>query len=62
MNSVGIDLHGNRPPAALIDEYGEPALSKRIINGSETFLELLDAPVADRHRHGDRGDRAPEPI
>ena len=42
MNSVGIDLHRNRSHIAVIDEHGELALSKRIVNGRETFLELLD--------------------
>ena len=41
MNSVGIDLHRNRSQIAVIDEHGELALSKRIINGREAFLELL---------------------
>jgi transposase len=41
MNSVGIDLHRNRSHVAVIDEHGELALSKRIINGREAFLELL---------------------
>ena len=41
MNSVGIDLHRNRSHIAVIDEQGELTLSKRIINGRETFLELL---------------------
>jgi transposase len=41
MNSVGIDLHRNRSHIAVIDEHGELTLSKRIVNGRETFLELL---------------------
>jgi len=41
MSSVGIDLHRNRSHIAVIDEHGELTLSKRIINGRETFLELL---------------------
>lgn len=41
MNSVGIDLHRNRSHIAVIDEHGELMVSKRIINGRETFLELL---------------------
>jgi transposase len=41
MNSVGIDLHRNRSHVAVIDEHGELALSTRIVNGRETFLELL---------------------
>jgi transposase len=41
MNSVGIDLHRNRSHIAVIDEQGELTLSKRIVNGRETFLELL---------------------
>ena len=42
MNSVGIDLHRNRSHIVVIDEHGELVLSKRIVNGRETFLELLD--------------------
>jgi transposase len=41
MNSVGIDLHRNRSHIAVIDEQGEVTLSRRIVNGRETFLELL---------------------
>ena len=41
MNSVGIDLHRNRSHVAVIDEHGELILSKRIVNGRETFLDLL---------------------
>jgi len=41
MNSVGIDLHRNRSHVAVIDEHGELVVSKRIINGRDTFLELL---------------------
>jgi len=41
MNSVGIDLHRNRSHIAVIGEHGELTLSKRIVNGRETFLELL---------------------
>jgi transposase len=41
MNSVGIDLHRNRSHVAVIDEHGELVLSKRIVNGRDTFLELL---------------------
>jgi len=41
MNSVGIDLHRNRSHIAVLDEHGELTLSKRIVNGRETFLELL---------------------
>ena len=41
MNSVGIDLHRNRSHIAVIDEHGELILSKRIVNGRETFLDLL---------------------
>ena len=43
MSSVGIDLHRNRSHIAVIDEHGELTLSKRIVNGRETFLELLDS-------------------
>ena len=51
MNSVGIDLHRNRSHIAVIDEHGELMVSKRIINGRETFLELLgglEGETADR--------------
>lgn len=41
MNSVGIDLHRNRSHVAVIDGNGELSLSRRIVNGRETFLELL---------------------
>lgn len=41
MNSVGIDLHRNRSQVAVIDEQGELTMSRRIVNGRETFLELL---------------------
>jgi transposase len=41
MNSVGIDLHRNRSHVAVIDDNGELKLSRRIVNGRETFLELL---------------------
>lgn len=41
MNSVGIDLHRNRSHIAVIDEYGELSLSRRIVNDRDTFLELL---------------------
>jgi transposase len=41
MNSVGIDLHRNRSHIAVIDGNGELSLSQRIVNGRETFLELL---------------------
>ena len=41
MNSVGIDLHRKRSYVAVIDEHGELAVSKRIVNDRETFLELL---------------------
>jgi hypothetical protein len=41
MNSVGIDLHRNRSQVAMIDGNGELALSRRIANGRESFLELL---------------------
>jgi transposase len=43
MNSVGIDLHRNRSHFAVIDSNGELSLSRRIVNGRETFLELLDS-------------------
>ena len=41
MNSVGIDLHRKRSFVAVIDDHGEVALSRRIVNDRETFLELL---------------------
>jgi hypothetical protein len=41
MNSVGIDRHRNRSHIAVIDEHGELALSRRIVNDRATFLELL---------------------
>ena len=41
MNSVGIDLHRKRSFIAVIDDHGELALSRRIVNDRETFLELL---------------------
>ena len=41
MNSVGIDLHRNRSHIAVIDEEGQLALSRRIVNDRSTFLELL---------------------
>jgi transposase len=41
---VGIDLHRRRSQIAVIDEHGELALSRRIVNDRETFLELLGEP------------------
>jgi hypothetical protein len=41
MNSVGIDLHRKRSFIAVIDDQGELALSRRIVNDRDTFLELL---------------------
>jgi transposase len=41
MNSVGIDLHRKRSFIAVIGDQGELALSRRIVNDRETFLELL---------------------
>lgn len=41
MNSVAIDLHRKRSFVAVIDEQGELALSRRIVNERDTFLELL---------------------
>ncbi len=41
MNSVGIDLHRNRSQVAVIDEQGELTLSRRIVNGRDSFLDLL---------------------
>jgi transposase len=42
MNSVGIDLHRKRSQVAVLDEHGSELLSRRIVNGPETFLELLE--------------------
>jgi hypothetical protein len=41
MNSVGIDLHRRRSHVAALDEHGKQLLSRRIVNDSATFLELL---------------------
>jgi transposase len=41
---IGIDLHRRRSQVAVIDEHGELALSRRIVNDRETFLELLGDP------------------
>ena len=41
---IGIDLHRRRSQIAVIDEHGELALSRRIVNDRETFLELLGDP------------------
>jgi hypothetical protein len=41
MNSVGIDLHRKRSFVAVIDENGERALSRRIVNDGDTFVGLL---------------------
>jgi transposase len=41
---VGIDLHRRRSQIAIIDEHGELALSRRIINDPGTFRELLGEP------------------
>jgi transposase len=39
-----IDLHRRRSQIAVIDEHGELALSRRIINDGEAFPELLGDP------------------
>jgi transposase len=41
---VGIDLHRRRSQIAVIDQNGELALSRRIVNDRDTFLELLGDP------------------
>jgi transposase len=41
---VGIDLHRRRSQIVVIDEHGELALSRRIVNDRETILELLGDP------------------
>ena len=41
---VGIDLHRRRSQIAIIDEHGELALSRRIVNDRDTFRELLGDP------------------
>ena len=41
MNSVGIDLHRNRSHVAALADDGTKLLSRRIVNDSTTFLELL---------------------
>ena len=41
---IGIDLHRRRSQIAVIDEHGELALSRRIVNDREAFLELLGEP------------------
>jgi transposase len=45
---VGIDLHRRRSQIAVIDEHGELAFSRRIVNDRDTFLELLGDPT-DAH-------------
>ena len=51
---VGIDLHRRRSQIAIIDEHGELALSRRIVNDPDTFRELLGDPR--RHARRARGD------
>src|SRR5204863_5564135 len=41
---VGVDLHRRRSQIAIIDEHGELALSRRIVNDPDTFRELLGDP------------------
>ena len=41
---VGVDLHRRRSQIAIIDEHGELALSRRIVNDPGTFKELLGDP------------------
>jgi len=41
---VGVDLHRRRSQIAIIDEHGELALSRRIVNDPNTFKELLGDP------------------
>ncbi len=41
---VGVDLHRRRSQIAIIDEHGELALSRRIVNDRGTFRELLGDP------------------
>ncbi|HEY6397824.1 MAG TPA: IS110 family transposase [Solirubrobacteraceae bacterium] len=41
---VGIDVHRRRSQIAVIGEYGELLLSRRIVNDRETFEELLGDP------------------
>jgi transposase len=43
---VGIDLHRRRSQIAIIDDQGELALSRRIVNDPEAFKELLGDPDA----------------
>ena len=41
---VGVDLHRRRSQIAIIDEHGELALSRRIVNDRDTFKDLLGDP------------------
>ena len=41
---IGIDLHRRRSQIAIIDEHGELALSRRIVNDPDTFKDLLGDP------------------
>jgi len=41
---VGVDLHRRRSQIAIIDQDGELALSRRIVNDPATFTELLGDP------------------
>jgi len=41
---VGVDLHRRRSQIAIIDEQGELALSRRIVNDRDTFKDLLGDP------------------
>ena len=41
---VGVDLHRRRSQIAIVDEDGQLALSRRIVNDPGTFRELLGDP------------------
>jgi predicted NBD/HSP70 family sugar kinase len=47
MNSVGIDLHRKRSFVAVIDDQGEVALSRRIVNDRDTFWRRAVAKARD---------------
>ena len=41
---VGVDLHRRRSQIAIIDEHGQLALSRQIVNDRDTFKELPGDP------------------
>ncbi len=59
---VGVDLHRRRSQIAIIDEHGELALSRRIVNDRGTFKDLLGDPdgthVAIEATYGGNGSRS----